>query len=60
MLFRSLEVLTAHATGPGYRRRVAELGAAQKENYRSARAMAGANRVTALDRLIALDAPARG
>ena len=55
-----LEVLTARAASPDYRRRVAELGAAQKGNYRRVRALAGANRVTALDRLIAAEvAPPR-
>ena len=54
-----LEVLTAQAASPDYRRRVTELGVAQKGNYRSVRTMAGVNRVTALDRLIALDAPSR-
>jgi hypothetical protein len=44
--------LIAHAASPTYQGRVAELQAKQKENYQRARAMMGANRVSALDRWI--------
>ena len=48
-----VDKLTAHAQTPAYRERVAALGAAQKDNYRKVREGIAANRVSALDRLIA-------
>lgn len=47
--------LMAHAGSSAYQARLAELQAKQKENYKRARAMLGANRVNALDRWIALE-----
>jgi hypothetical protein len=47
-----MEKLVAHAGSPAYQAKVAELQAKQKENYQRARSMMGANRVSALDRLI--------
>lgn len=44
--------ITAHAGASGYQAKLAELQAKQKENYQRARAMLGANRVSALDRWI--------
>ena len=51
--------LASHAASPAYRERVAALAQAQQENYRRARGAVAANRVTALDRLIALAAQTR-
>ena len=45
--------LAAHAATPAYQERVAALSAAQRDNYQKARGAIGANRVSALDRLIA-------
>ena len=47
-----MEKLVAHAGSPAYQAKVAELQAKQKESYRRARALMGANRVNALDRWI--------
>ena len=48
-----LAKLASHAASPAYLERVAALAQAQQENYRRARGAFAANRVTALDRLIA-------
>ncbi|MFN0159800.1 MAG: JmjC domain-containing protein [Burkholderiales bacterium] len=54
-----LDKLAAHAAAPAYRKTLADLGAAQRENYKRARAMIGSNRVAALDALIAAEARAK-
>ena len=51
-----LNRLMTQAGEPAFRARVAELEAAQSENYKRARAMISANRINALDRLIAVEA----
>lgn len=48
-----VDKLALHAQTPAYRERIAALGAAQKDNYRRVRDAVAANRVSALDRLIA-------
>jgi len=48
-----IDRLVELANSPGYRRRVEELGSAQGGHYKQARALFGANRVHALDGLIA-------
>jgi ribosomal protein L16 Arg81 hydroxylase len=48
-----MDKLIAHAGTPAYKASVADLQGKQKENYRRARAVMGANRVNALDRWIA-------
>jgi len=42
-----------HARSDSFQRRIADLQVAHKENYKRARELLGANRVTYLDRLIA-------
>ena len=54
-----LEKLVSHSASPRYQERLAQLGQAQAENYQRARAMLGANRVGALDKLIATEAKRR-
>ena len=55
-----LEKLVSHSASPRYQEHLAQLGQAQAENYQRARAMLGANRVGALDKLIATEAKRRG
>ena len=55
-----LEKLVAQAGSRQYQEQLAQLGQAQIENYKRARAMLGANRVGALDKLIAIEAKRRG
>ena len=50
-----VDKLMTLARGAPFLRRVEDLQAAQKANYKKARAALGANRVSALDRLIALE-----
>jgi hypothetical protein len=50
-----VDKLMALARGESFQRKVTELQAAQQANYKRARAAIGANRISALDRLIALD-----
>jgi hypothetical protein len=57
---RLLEQLATHAASAGFRKTLADLSAAQRENYKRARALLGSNRVAALDPLIAAEAGARG
>ncbi|MBL8386136.1 MAG: hypothetical protein JNM90_23840 [Burkholderiales bacterium] len=54
-----VDKLIAQAQSKAYRDGLAELGAAQAANYKRARALFGANRVTALDALIAREATRR-
>lgn len=54
-----LEKLVSHSASPRYQEHLAQLGQAQAENYQRARAMLGANRVGALDKLIATEAKRR-
>ena len=55
-----LEKLVAQAGSRQYQEQLAKLGQAQIENYKRARAMLAANRVGALDKLIAIEAALRG
>lgn len=55
-----IDKLMTLARGESFQHRVAELQAAQQANYKRARTAIGANRISALDRLIALDRKQQG
>ena len=54
-----LDKLKSHAASRQFQERLAQLGQAQLENYKRARALLGANRVSALDTLITTEAKRR-
>ena len=54
-----LEKLKSHADSKPFRDHLAQLSQAQAENYKRARALFGANKVTALDKLVAAEAARR-
>ena len=55
-----VDKLISLARGESFQRRLAELQATQQANYKRARDAIGANRISALDRLIALDRKQQG
>jgi hypothetical protein len=50
-----VDKMMVHARGEAYVRKIAELQANQRENYRQARALLANNRVSYLDKLIAAE-----
>ena len=54
-LIGAIDAFSTLAQGAPFKQRVDALQAAQKENYKKARSALGPNRVSALDRLIALE-----